>query len=84
MKNFKTPERNIAKSGYLFIYVSSPEACNCSIICIRGKDGRASGPSFIYVFNYDQRLTDGYAMVDENWDSGIHRIGLKKEVTLGV
>lgn len=51
---------------------------------MRGENRRTSGPSFIYVFNYEQRLTDGFALVDENWDFAINRIGLKKKITFGV
>lgn len=69
---------------YLVIDVWSPEPRNSSIIRIRGKDWRSRGPSLVYIFNYDQRFTDGFAVVNQNWDFAIHRVGLKKQIAFGI
>lgn len=84
LTSYKHGKRREKKDVYFIIYVSSPEASKSSIVRMGGEDRRISGPCFIYVLNYNQRFTDGSAMVEENWDFAIHRVGLKKKVAFGV
>jgi hypothetical protein len=51
---------------------------------MRGKDGRNRGPSFVYVLNYVQGLTDADVAMDEDRYFLVDGIGLDKKLALGV
>jgi len=53
--------------NYLGVNIVSPESCLCSLVRIRRQQGRLFIPNLVNVLDSNQRLTNGFAIVDENW-----------------
>jgi len=68
---------------YRLINVDGPETSNGAIIRIRRENGRGRGPNIIHILHNDQRLAEGFVLMNENWDFLVDRIGLKKKLAFG-
>lgn len=66
-------------SIYLFINIGSPETSNSTLIRIRRENGRGRGPNIIHIMHNDQRLTEGFVFMNENWDFLVNGVGLNKK-----
>lgn len=59
---------------YLLVEICSPEPSKGTIVRIGGEDGRASRPNLVNILHYHERLTNGLATMNQNWDFLMDRV----------
>lgn len=64
------------QADYLVVYISGPEASIGAIVGVGREERSPSVPDFIDVVDDDHGLADRSAIMDQNGDFLVHRIGL--------